>query len=65
MIPVVELSIHSTLGFAYHPMQATDRLGGHRIDFPLGYIYADNDWSGSDGADELVKMNKHYKTGKS
>ena len=65
VVPIVELSIHSALGFAYHPMQAKDRLGGEHIDFPIGFVYGDNDWNGSDGADELVRVNKHYKTGKS
>ena len=63
MVYAVELSINSSLGFAFHPMQAKDRLGGENIDFPIGFVYGDDDWNGSEGADELVKMNKHYKTG--
>ena len=65
VVPIVEISIYSLIGFAYHPLQEEDRLGSDRIDFPIGYVFAEHDWNGSDGADILVKQNKHFKSGKS
>ena len=51
--------------FAYHPLSAPDRLGNPEIDFPLGVVFADRDYFGSDGADEIVKNNKYFQTGQS
>ena len=51
--------------FAYHPLSAPDRLGNPEIDFPLGVVFADRDYFGSDGADEIVKNNKYFETGQS
>ena len=65
VVPTVEYLMIHTIGFAYYPMQSQDRLGNDKIDFPIAFVYGENDWNGSDGADELVKMNKHYKSGRS
>ena len=51
--------------FSYHPMQAKDRFGNENIDFPIGIAFADNDWNSSEGAEELVKNNKYFATGRS
>ena len=51
--------------FAYHPLSASDRLGNPEIDFPIGVVFADRDYFGSDGADEIVKNNKYFGTGQS
>ena len=41
--------------FALHPLQAEDRLGNPAIDFPIGIVFGDNDYFGSEGADEIVR----------
>ena len=51
--------------FAIHPLQATDRLGNPDIDFPIGIVFGDSDFFGSEGADQIIRNNKHYKTGRS
>ena len=48
-----------------HPLQATDRLGNPNIDFPIAIAFGDNDFFGSEGADDLVRMNKHFASGRS
>ena len=50
---------------ALHPLQAPDRLGNPDIEFPIGIVFGDNDFFGSEGADDLVRMNKHYESGRS
>ena len=50
---------------AYHPLQAEDRLGNPLIDFPIGAVFGDRDYMGSEGADEIVKNNKHFESGSS
>ena len=50
---------------AYHPLQAEDRLGNPNIDFPIGIVYGDNDFFGSEGSDTIIKNNKHYESGRS
>ena len=50
---------------ARHPLQAEDRLGNPSIEFPIGIVFGDNDYFGSEGADQIVKNNKHYESGRS
>ena len=47
-------------------MQQDDRLGNPECKFPIGICYGDRDFHGSDnGAEEIVKKNKYFKSGKS
>ena len=46
-------------------MQAEDRLGNKAINFPIAFCFGDADVHGSEGADDLVKMNPHYESGRS
>ena len=55
----------TVLGFNHHSWEADDRLGNDKIDFPVGFVYSDRDWNGSEGADNLVRRSKHFKTGRS
>ena len=64
-VGTVETMILSVLGFAFHSWEAEDRLGNDRVDFPIGFVYSDGDWNGSEGANEIVKRSKHFKTGRS
>ena len=52
-------------GLNPHPFQSADRLGNPDIDFPIGIVFGDNDHLGSEGADEIIKNNKHFASGRS
>ena len=53
------------MGFARHSLQAEDRLGNPACDFPIGIAFADSDFFGSEGADDLIRNSKHFATGRS
>ena len=36
-----------------------------KLDFPIAFCFGDRDFLGSDGADRIVKNNKHFKSGRS
>ena len=64
------LDIVQTLVFTYccvslHSLAAKDRLGNPEIDFPIGMVFGDNDFFGTEGADEIVRNNRHFESGKS
>ena len=48
-----------------HPLQSKDRLGNPDIDFPIGAVFADSDFFGTEGADTIVKNNRHFESGRS
>ena len=50
---------------ALHPLQCEDRLCNPEIDFPIGMVFGDSDYMGSEGADEIIKRNKHFESGRS
>ena len=52
-------------GLSVHALQGENRLGNPNIDFPIGIVYGDNDHLGSEGADTVVKNNKHFASGRS
>ena len=49
----------------YHSLIAPDRLGNPNIDFPIGMMFGDMDFFGTEGADEIVRNNKHFESGRS
>lgn len=49
--------------YAYHPLSAPDRLGNPELPFPIGILYGQHDYLGSEGADYIVSNNKHFKDG--
>ena len=53
------------VGFAKYPMQSKDRLYNPEIDFPIGIVFGDSDFFGSEGSDEIVQNSKYFKTGES
>ena len=53
------------MSYAHHPMQAEDRLGNKACNFPIAFCFGDKDVHGSEGADDIVKMNAHYESGRS
>jgi hypothetical protein len=36
-----------------------------KIEFPVGVVFGDSDFLGSEGADEIVKNSKFFETGES
>ena len=48
-----------------HPLQEPDRLCNPKIDFPIGMVFGDADFFGTEGADDIIRQNKHFVTGKS
>ena len=64
-VDLVQVEPTRLIGYAIHPLQAEDRLGNKDIDFPIAIAFGDRDWFGSEGADELVRNNKHFGSGRS
>ena len=48
-----------------HPMTAADRLGNPKINFPIAHAFGDTDFFGSEGADDVVRQNKYFASGRS
>ena len=48
-----------------HPLHLEDRLGNPNIDFPIGAVFADSDFFGTEGCDKIIKNNKHFESGRS
>ena len=42
-----------------------NRLGNPRCNFPIAIAFGDRDFLCSKGADDIVRANKHFKTGRS
>ena len=53
------------VAMAKHSLKSSDRLGNPEIDFPIGVIFGDFDFLGSEGAEEIVRQNKYFATGES
>ena len=43
--------------FAIHPTTEPDRLGNPDLPFPIAYAFGDRDWTGTEGADDIVRKN--------
>lgn len=48
-----------------HPMHQTDRLYNPAINFPIGIVFGDSDFLGSEGSEELIRQSKFFATGES
>ena len=48
-----------------HSMTAPDRLGNPAIRFPIAYAFGDMDFFGSEGADDILRGNRHSASGRS
>ena len=53
------------MGYAIHPLQSEDRLGNKNIEFPIAMVFGDRDWFGTEGADDIIRNNKHFQSGRS
>ena len=40
--------------YAHHSLSEPDRLGDPCLPFPVAFLYGDQDWLGTDGADRIV-----------
>jgi pimeloyl-ACP methyl ester carboxylesterase len=65
VIDTLELMPFKLDCYGLHPLQAEDRLGNPNIDFPIAMVFGDKDRFGSEGAEEIIKKNKHFKSGRS
>ena len=65
VVDIVEIMLHKFFGYARHPLQSEDRLGNPNINFPIACAFGDRDFLGSNGADTVVRNNKHFASGDS
>jgi len=49
--------------YPHHCLTEVDRLGNPRLPFPVAFVYGDQDWLGTDGADKIVQGNKFFAQG--
>ena len=49
----------------YHNLIEKDRMCSEKIDFPVAFCFGDRDFFGSEGADQIVKSNCHFESGRS
>ena len=65
VVDIVELMPFKFESYSLHPLQAKDRLGNPQIEFPISMAFGDRDKYGTEGADEIIQNNRHYRTGRS
>ena len=66
MVELVFRNCYPTfLTYAHHPIHADDRMMNSDLDFPVAFSFGDRDFLGSEGADEIVRNNKYFKSGES
>ena len=46
-------------------MNGKNRLGNPSINFPIGIVFGDSDFFGSEGADEIIKGSRQFASGRS
>jgi len=46
-------------------MSEKDRLVSPDIDFPIGIVFGDSDFLGSEGSEDLVRRSKYFPSGES
>ena len=56
-VETVQLKCFKYPYFFIHPLHLEDRLGNPNIDFPIGAVFADCDFLGSEGCDKIIKNN--------
>ena len=64
-VDIVSLMPWKWIGVGIHDMSGPDRLGNEKIDFPIYIAFGDRDFFGSEGADKIIRNNKHFKSGRS
>ena len=66
MVELVFRNCYPTfLTYAHHPIHAEDRMMNPKLDFPVAFSFGDRDFLGSEGADEIVRNNKYFRSGES
>ena len=53
------------INLAKNPMQSETKLLNPDINFPIGIIFGDSDFLGSEGSDEIVRKSKFFESGES
>lgn len=48
-----------------HSVHEKDRMMNPDIDYPVAFSFGDRDFFGSDGAELIVKANRHFESGRS
>ena len=43
--------------YPHHCLTEVDRLGNPNLPFPVAFVYGDQDWLGTNGADQIVRGN--------
>ena len=51
--------------FPFNSLNGKNRLGNPSINFPIGMVFGDSDFFGSEGADEIIKGSKQFASGRS
>lgn len=64
-IEVVVLNTSRYFSLPYHSMLSTDRMCNPEIEFPVAFVFGDRDFFGSEGADQIVRSNRHFESGRS
>ena len=60
----VQLKIFKYPYYFIHPLHSEDRLGNPEIDFPIGAVFGDSDFFGTEGADRIIQGNRHFESGR-
>ena len=51
--------------YPYHSLSEKDRLMNPEIDYPIAFAFGDRDFFGSEGAEDIVRNNRHFNSGRS
>ena len=62
---IITLNTSRYFSFPYHSLLEKDRMMNPEIDFPIAFCFGDRDFFGSEGADQIVKNNRHFASGRS
>ena len=65
VVDIVELRPERFIGYGVHSLGEADRLGNPNLDFPIGMVYGDRDFLGSEVSDTVIKNSMHFSSGKS
>ena len=65
IVDLVELRPEKWLGLGVHSLAEPDRLGNPDLDFPIGAIFGDRDFLGSEVTGQVIKNSKHFASGRS
>ena len=55
VLDILQVIPFKPIGLALHSLTETDRLGNPDVDFPIGIVFGDSDFFGSEGADDIIR----------